>query len=168
MLAAYVCCEAVARVLKNGLKQHRPLASCQALGVCLDHGMPSSHSQMMLCMAVLQTLIARARWRGFSPGSRALVTAEVAVLWLLAALVPIARVYLGYHDIQQVLVGAYLGTCIGGLAFRGLVHLSPYFNAISNSPLLAWLHVRNTWPDKDIQMLERRWSQETQVKAKDS
>jgi dolichyldiphosphatase len=117
---------AAASALKRALAAPRPPATCAALGVCHKHGFPSSHSAVMgyaLGIAALEFL--RRRRRGCAGGGAAAAgahplveAAELAALGAAAAVVAVARVYLGYHSVEQVVAGLGLGLASAFLFHR--------------------------------------------------
>jgi dolichyldiphosphatase len=137
--------EGVNRVLKNTIKQARPIHTCAALNVCESHGMPSSHAQFMffactvLCFASI--------WR--SPASNAvarlLQVAEILALLIMSVVVAASRVYLGYHSVHQVVAGAALGVALGG-AWASIAHyVSPLYAKIARLAICRMLDVQDTW-----------------------
>mmetsp|Transcript_20209 Transcript_20209/g.35923 ORF Transcript_20209/g.35923 Transcript_20209/m.35923 type:complete len:196 (-) Transcript_20209:343-930(-) len=95
--------------LKHVIKQPRPIS-----GPHLEHfgqfGMPSNHSQFMWFAAGF----AFASWlKGLQYRSSAALTRLLTLTSLcLACVVTWSRVYLGYHSVEQV----YVGACVGLLA----------------------------------------------------
>lgn len=113
----------VSRVLKELIRQPRPEASCTALGNCHEHGMPSSHSQFMTFSCTIAILIFTRRYarvhHRHSPPPKSEFTSsliaspiyllELSIFVTATILTCWARVYLGYHTVLQVVIGALLG-----------------------------------------------------------
>ena len=100
----------VSKVLKACIRQQRPSATCALLGVCDTYGMPSNHAQIMSFLAV--HWVAAALRKPLSPAGRLWLATDAAVLACLVVLVSAARVYLGYHSLEQVLAGVGCGACL--------------------------------------------------------
>ena len=88
------------------------ICRCALLGVCESYGMPSSHTQVMAYSAAAHLALTFAL-----PQQRRLAVllsvAEFMTLSLLAVAVGIARIYLGYHSLWQVLFGGLIGASFG-------------------------------------------------------
>lgn len=107
--------EILAQTLKRLIEQPRP-PTCAAVDFCKTHGMPSSHAQLAWFAATVAVLAHRRR-RDANPSSTRVV--DPLRTFLVAAHVPLAvavsasRVYLGYHSVEQVAVGAVVGVLSG-------------------------------------------------------
>lgn len=86
-------------------------------------GFPSGHSQIAVAMWFWLALEARRTW-----------------VWILAAIVAtgvcLSRIYLGVHDVEDVLGGALLGVATV-VIYAGF--LSPEFERLQKLPLVVWL-----------------------------
>ena len=100
----------LSKVLKQCIRQARPSAACELLGVCETYGMPSNHAQIMTFAAV--HWVAAARLKPLTRAGRLWLLADAIVLSCLVVAVAAARVWLGYHSLEQVLAGAGLGCCL--------------------------------------------------------
>lgn len=94
------------KVIKHVWKQPRPSLNCAYLDTCNTYGMPSSHTQLIFFQCTWALLVARCRTRHPTGTLDALL---VACGCALATLVGASRVVLGYHSVEQVLVGAAAG-----------------------------------------------------------
>jgi len=98
--------------LKRIFKQARPERTRDRMGLYEVHGMPSDHAQtffyFMTYLAIF--IIHKSQMPGTprvrSMRNRFLVTIQVCI----ATTVAYSRVYLHYHTISQVVVGAFVGT----------------------------------------------------------
>jgi membrane-associated phospholipid phosphatase len=96
-------------VLKESIDRPRPPAVVADLDVRESiggFGFPSGHSTMAFALAAALQPILPSRWRWLA--------------WVLAALVGIARMYVGVHWPADVVGGAALGTAIGGATWLGV------------------------------------------------
>eukprot|EP00894_Picocystis_sp_ML_P000671 jgi/Pico_ML_1/51188/g2265.t1 len=100
--------EAVSMTIKKLVRQPRP-SGCQALDVCHSFGFPSSHASLMFFLAGYAWMRVRNTKMSRSEAFTMLLS------WPAAILVGWSRVYLGYHTLDQVVAGAFLG------AFQGLL-----------------------------------------------
>lgn len=114
----------ISKVLKEMVRIERPQATCEALGLCGELGWPSTHSQIA-AFAMTTMLLRRKSLAPLSAGRNPADTIELILLCMLTFSVPWSRVYLGYHDTQQVCAGMVFGTAsaIGwyGLCEHGVV-----------------------------------------------
>jgi dolichyldiphosphatase len=126
-------------VLKHAVKAVRP-ASVLGRAWVPQYGWPSNHCQFMGFSAAYVCLWAGSRWRVGS--SWRLLTCATALA--LAALVAASRLYLGYHDREQVGAGLVIGA-LAGAAWFGLTELAlrPLFPSIVSSHLGRWAWVRD-------------------------
>lgn len=104
--------ELINYILKQYIKQERP----GDLGT--GYGMPSSHSQFS-CFLMVYGIMHVIHFD--LSDSRVYKTLVILMLIFQGVLVPYSRIYLGYHDIQQVVVGFGLGGIVGLIWFRLLV-----------------------------------------------
>jgi dolichyldiphosphatase len=114
--------------------QPRPPETCEALGICEKHGMPSSHAQVMAYAACMYLLVCwrrsrRGRTRPPPAAARrarmVLGALEAAALIIVTGTVCVARVYLGYHSAPQVVAGAALGAAAAAGCFCAMGALAP-------------------------------------------
>lgn len=116
-LLGIFCNEVLAQGLKHYVKEPRP-PSCAAVDFCGTYGMPSSHAQLATFAATVATaqLLRRVTAAGApSPSVDPMTACLVALSWPMAFAVGASRVYLGYHSLEQVLVGAVVGVAFGGV-----------------------------------------------------
>lgn len=112
--------------------------------------MPSSHAQVMayaFTTGVLMHVHRRKNRKNFNSSATEMFELfELVFLAGLSVLVGIARVYLGYHSVDQVLAGVALGSGFSAFWFCliAMVHSTGLARAIQSliSPLL---HLRNDW-----------------------
>ncbi|BDA50551.1 Dolichyldiphosphatase 1 [Coccomyxa sp. Obi] len=157
VLLGMVVNAALGKVLKRLIRQARPLAGCELLGSCAKHGMPSSHVQLMFFMCALHALLV---WRR-NPRSRVQMLfqlAESTILGLVSAAVAVGRVYLGYHDISQVAVGAVVGCGFAVVWFGAMVWLARHwFGRVVRWRLSEVMRIKDTFSlGPDILSWERR------------
>ena len=135
-------------VLKHALKQPRP-------GGERDHvpkyGMPSNHAQFAFFAAVYTVLWAARRWQA----AWVVRVATVAAALVGATAVCAARVYLGYHSLAQVGVGAAVGSAAAAAWYYVTeLLLRPHFAAIVRLPLARALFLRNSGPCAHVLRVE--------------
>ncbi|EME28076.1 Dolichyldiphosphatase 1 [Galdieria sulphuraria] len=116
--------EALNVILKVTFARPRPSRSEQN-----DYGMPSAHSQAMFFVTscIIFTL-SRRRHKPLSSLERNLL---YSFLFLCSLSVSFSRIYLGYHSIHQVMVGALVGCLLG--------YFWTLYSLESNSRLLSAL-----------------------------
>jgi len=80
----------------------------------------------------------------------------VETLFLLAASMCVgwARIYLGYHSIDQVQAGAIIGLVIGTSWVQLMSQMDSVFTLISTSALGQCINLKNTWGIPDALYLE--------------
>lgn len=105
MLAGQLLNEVLNYILKEHLQQDRPYGH---LGD--GYGMPSSHSQFIWYFAVYGSLylfnyihLDHTVWKVLTS----------AAMFALAILVAVSRIYLGYHTLNQVIIGSLVGISFG-------------------------------------------------------
>lgn len=145
MLLGFFVNEAIARALKHALQHPRPLDHCERLDLCDSHGMPSSHTQCAFFAFILHMCLAARHWKQKSKGTRICAAAEVAALGCAAPLIGLSRVYLGYHHIDQVVVG-----CVIGCAFAAIWYACMHTRAVNAArrrvaAALSCLAFKDTW-----------------------
>lgn len=108
--------EILAQTLKHIIKEPRP-PTCAAVDFCKTSGMPSSHAQLAWFACAVAVLNLRRRQAAhtsttvtiLNPFAKVLVYSNVP----MAAAVTVSRVYLGYHSVEQVLAGTFVGLVAG-------------------------------------------------------
>ena len=142
LVASSLFCVALCVVLKNILKDPRPILEGQILASDDIYGMPSNHTQLICFLASYVTLWAiSGRWM-------------VSIIWRilislgcvsLSLLVGWSRIYLGHHTLLQVLVGGAVGTALGLIHFLVIEMLRRYrvFYNLSQHPLSKFLLLRD-------------------------
>lgn len=115
LLAGQLLNQALSIALKHVFRSGRPSSSAR-----IDYGMPSSHAQFVAYLVVLASCMLGGAAR--SPGcawrdalTRFAARALMVFSFVLALAVCMSRVYLGYHDYAQVLVGCVFGAVFGTL-----------------------------------------------------
>eukprot|EP01061_Rhynchopus_euleeides_P019977 TRINITY_DN32711_c0_g1_i1.p1 TRINITY_DN32711_c0_g1~~TRINITY_DN32711_c0_g1_i1.p1 ORF type:complete len:191 (+),score=47.59 TRINITY_DN32711_c0_g1_i1:169-741(+) len=129
-----VTCDVVNVLLKNVIREPRP-----PMGGAIreDFGMPSRHAQFTACICVLAMLcVPKGKQTPLFP----------LVMWTAVFAVSAARVYLGYHTLQQVGVGCVVG-CLyavwwNTLASKGLAKLgiTPALHKLANGVINLVIH----------------------------
>ncbi|KAM3581339.1 hypothetical protein VKS41_006166 [Umbelopsis sp. WA50703] len=150
-LAGQLSCEALNALLKEYLQISRPN---DHLGT--GYGMPSSHSQFMAFFAVQTVLYTHFNIRLDHPKIKWLLYLPTLALTML---VMYSRVHLGYHSIEQVLVGCGIGTIYSVIWFSfaeyvrqlGLIHW------IINLPLCQSIYLRDSRSIDNV----AKWEYET-------
>lgn len=128
-------------LIKSTFKQARP-PTCELLESCDSHGWPSSHSQFMFFFSVYYTLLTHTKLGVLSRNQMGIAA---FVVWPMAVLTLISRVYLGYHSVVQVFAGATLGAILGGGWFWIVNYqLRPLFPMIEESPIGSMLYFKDT------------------------
>ncbi|KAK3792818.1 hypothetical protein RRG08_038548 [Elysia crispata] len=136
--------EAVNWIVKHTLKEARPMRGRQNLHT--EYGMPSSHSQFMWFFSSYFAVFLLLRLYRNQSIIDDLWKYVCALLGILAAiLVSWSRVYLMYHTVSQVAVGAVVGSFLSAPWFC-FVHflLTPVFPILSSSPLGELLMLRDS------------------------
>lgn len=141
-------------MLKHTLRQGRPMSRPSLLH---EYGMPSSHSQFMWFFATYMFLFLWVRlrhisytntvwiwiWKTGITGACLVATIVVCVsrfvnfllylISLLNILFSNQRIYLQYHTMSQVIIGALLGSVLGVLWFLFTQFiLTPWFPTIAS------------------------------------
>ncbi|PNW82067.1 hypothetical protein CHLRE_06g272400v5 [Chlamydomonas reinhardtii] len=152
IFAGLVLNEGVARALKHLLAHPRPPATCAKLDLCDEFGMPSSHTQ---CIAFAFAVHALLCARGFalkSLSTRLVEGFESIALLVATAMVATSRVYLGYHELEQVAAGACLGMLLGAATYATLSW--KLWAGIASSPLGRFFHLKSTLTSSELDRLE--------------
>ncbi|CAG0920925.1 unnamed protein product [Notodromas monacha] len=110
-------------------------------GNSVSYGMPSHHSQFMWFFCFYMILFLMFRVKSVVPrgsGETAARQRWMYALFLLGAGASYSRVYLGYHTMEQVVVGAFVGSLFASAWFYIMQHyLSPCFLKILCHP--SWV-----------------------------
>ncbi|GLI70326.1 hypothetical protein VaNZ11_015281 [Volvox africanus] len=163
IVAAFVLNESIARGLKHGLRHPRPIATCTKLDICDSFGMPSSHTQCIAFAFMLHLLLHLRGWGGKSLGTRLIGTCEVVGLAVAALLTAFSRVYLGYHSIDQVVIGGLLGGALGAVCFAILSWRG--WDLIPSTRFGTLLHLKTSWVLSDPLRQEAAWYNDLRKKA---
>lgn len=144
------------KFLKKAIRQVRPLSTCEALGVCNEPGMPSSHSQVIFFLVALEVFqvirksysFHQERWQRLEQFCTVFFCSSASVL------VAFSRVYLGYHDIPQVLAGAAAGISCAAVCFAVTSCAAKQFPAWQRSTVGRVLRLKDTWVINDNLLFE--------------
>lgn len=133
-------------IVKNIIKQPRPNFfgdSFQKGTIRSGYGMPSAHSQFMGFFAIYHTLRILLYWQGLSQARKFL---SIVVILVAALCVAGSRVYLGYHNTEQVVIGVSLGACAGSLYFLavGIVRELGLIDWVLSWPIVKRLWVKDS------------------------
>ncbi|CAO1443990.1 unnamed protein product [Diamesa hyperborea] len=117
--------------LKYAIKEPRPVVRDIYY---VQYGMPSSHAQFMFFFTTYTILFCIKRLHQNSLVEKLIRVLVISTCIISTALICYGRIYLLYHTLSQVIVGALLGLAFGGFWFT-LVHvfLTPLFPKI-----VAW------------------------------
>ena len=118
--------------------------------------MPSSHSQVIFFLLGLEVFqlvrkaysIRKKTWQKLGGVGMGLVYALASVL------VAYSRVYLGYHDLSQVLAGAAAGMSAAVMCFAVTAFAAGYFPAWQRSSVGKLLRLKDTWAINDNLLFE--------------
>ncbi|CAF1972045.1 unnamed protein product [Rotaria magnacalcarata] len=132
--------------LKRFFKQARPERTRDRMGLYEVHGMPSDHAQtffyFMTYLAIF--VILKSQMPG-SPHIRSIRNRVLVFTQLIVAvIVAYSRVYLHYHTVAQVVVGAFFGTALGcGWYYFVNYHFMQYASLITDHPLGKYFLIRD-------------------------
>ncbi|CAF3527453.1 unnamed protein product [Adineta steineri] len=136
-------------VLKRTFKQARPERTRDRMGLYEVHGMPSDHAQtffyFMTYLAIF--VILKSQMPG-TPRIRSMRNRFLVVAQLITAIiVAYSRVYLHYHTVLQVVVGAFVGTGLGCVWYYFVnYHFMKYVPFIIEQPLAKFFLIRDYTP----------------------
>ncbi|KAL7675709.1 hypothetical protein ACOME3_001976 [Neoechinorhynchus agilis] len=141
-------CEFLNRCLKLIFRIERPDSENPKQLHHYNYGMPSSHAQQMSFICCYFMLIIEYRTildSSFYPLSGRLAKILVHCCSIsLAFIVSLSRVYLEYHSIDQVVVGAGFGIVFASIYFHAVNNIfSVYFNMLARSYLGQLLMLRD-------------------------
>ena len=144
------------KVLKKAIRQVRPVSTCEALGVCNKPGMPSSHSQVIFFLAALEVFqlmrkvyaFRQERWQRLEQLGTVFCYTAASVL------VAYSRVYLGYHDVPQILAGAAAGITVAAACFAVTCFAAKNFQSWQQSTIGRLLRLKDTWVIDDVLLFE--------------
>lgn len=116
MAAGQVVNDVLNNLVKNYVKQPRPVqfVGFQENGLRSGYGMPSAHSQFMGFFATYLLLRLWLQWRGVCALKKSIAS---LIILVVSISVVFARVYLNYHNVEQVLVGSSIGCSLGATFF---------------------------------------------------
>jgi len=135
--------EGLNMTLKYVIREPRPAVRSNYY---VEFGMPSSHSQFMFFFTTYTVLFLLKRLHHNSPLEKVVRGVVIALCSIVTALVCYGRIYLLYHTISQVVIGALIGALYGIVWFL-FVHviLSPYvFPRIVSWKISELLLIRDT------------------------
>ena len=147
---------ACGRFLKKAIRQVRPVGTCEALGICDKPGMPSSHCQVVFFLLGLELLqVCRKSYKFRQDSRQCLGQLSTTFVYSTASLlVAYSRVYLGYHDLPQVLAGAAAGLFLSAVCFALTSLLAEHFPAWQQLRFGKLFRVKNTWHINDVLLFE--------------
>ncbi|PWY72327.1 PAP2-domain-containing protein [Aspergillus heteromorphus CBS 117.55] len=159
MFAGQMGCEALNFVLKRIIKEERPK---QILGK--GYGMPSSHAQFMVYLAIYAGLFLVFRHTPVIVRSGAALHFLVRVLLALvlclgAGAVAGSRIYLNYHTPRQVLAGCGAGAVCAFAWFfvTRLLRVHGWIDWVLDQDIVRWFRVRDLLVSEDL--VEAGWQQ---------
>jgi len=147
---------ACGRLLKKAIHQVRPVGTCEALGICDKPGMPSSHCQVMFFLLGLELLqVCRKSYKLRQDSWQCLGQLSTTFAYSTASLlVAYSRVYLGYHDLLQVLAGAAAGLFMAAVCFGLTSLIAGYFPAWQQLQMGKLFRIKDTWHINDVLLFE--------------
>lgn len=113
------------KILKRLIKQPRPYQSLLGPG----YGMPSAHSQFVGFMASYITLRILFKWK---TSNKIIKIIHILIINLISIITCYSRIYLKYHNWNQVIVGISVGLMNGTLYFLTI-------DIIRNLGIIDWL-----------------------------
>ncbi|AAS51042.1 ACL186Wp [Eremothecium gossypii ATCC 10895] len=147
--------EILNNVVKNVIREPRPnnFGTFQKETLRSGFGMPSAHSQFMGFFALYHCMRIWLQWTGLRRVHK--VLGSVAVV-IATTCVAGSRVYLGYHDVPQVLVGVSIGAFLGSLYFLlvGLIRHSGLSDWVLTWRLAKWFLVKDSCYHAPISLRE--------------
>ncbi|XP_059162604.1 dolichyldiphosphatase 1-like [Physella acuta] len=142
--AGLVISEGINFIVKHIIREPRPLRGRANLHT--EYGMPSSHSQFIWFFSSYFTIFLIFRlYRNHSIVDDLWKYVCAGLSVVCAILVSWSRIYLSYHTISQVLLGAVIGIVLGSLWFAN-VHflLSPFFPLLAGCPVGEFFMLRDS------------------------
>ncbi|DAZ99359.1 TPA: hypothetical protein N0F65_005210 [Lagenidium giganteum] len=136
MLIGQLANEVLNQILKRSIHQSRPHGARMS-----GSGMPSAHSQFI---TFFSTYVILYTWKRLNSHRRLEQTLTMVGAIVLATMVCVSRVRLGYHSLEQVLAGACVG-CMAGLAWHmlGTAVAPRLFPVLVQSRLAQFFYVRD-------------------------
>ena len=118
--------------------------------------MPSSHSQVVFFLAALEVfqLMRKAYTFRQEKWQRLEQLGTVFCYTSVSILVAYSRVYLGYHDVPQVLAGAAAGISVAAVCFAVTCFVAKKFPSWQHSTIGRLLRLKDTWVIDDILLFE--------------
>ena len=118
--------------------------------------MPSSHSQVIFFLAALEVFqlmrkmytFRQDRWQRLQQLGMMFCYTSASIL------VAYSRVYLGYHDIPQVLAGAAAGISVAAVCFAVTSFAAKNFPYWQQSTVGRLIRLKDTWVINDILLFE--------------
>jgi dolichyldiphosphatase len=125
------------------------------------YGMPSSHSQFIWYFAVYGSLY---MYRYIYLDHTVWKVLTSIAMFSLAILVAVSRIYLGYHTLNQVLIGSMVGTGYGALWYgvTRWVHSVGAIQWLVNTSIAKKLYLRDMSAVRNV----ARWEYEQYMKIK--
>lgn len=145
LAGGHVLNDIINNIVKNIVKEDRPVdfGTFQKDSVRSGYGMPSAHSQFMGFFGMYVGLRVWFQWGGLSKVHKILAS----ILILVAAIgVIFSRVYLGYHTLKQVVVGASIGALFGSCHFIAstLVRYLGIIDWLLSWKLFQWFLIKDS------------------------
>ncbi|KAK9480493.1 PAP2 superfamily-domain-containing protein [Lipomyces japonicus] len=143
LLGGQVLSEIANLILKQLFKEERPSYEQHGIANELGYGMPSAHAQFMAFFTTYVTLWMYFRARHFSRRKRLL---RLIFLLTLSGLVCYSRIYLYYHSVKQVLVGAVVGVVLGSgwLLVTATIREIGLLDYILDWGIVKWFYIKDT------------------------
>jgi len=135
--------ELINTVLKYIIKQPRPISRDNNYN---EYGMPSSHSQFVWFFSIYMFLFIWIRLQHITNTKSVWFSKTIVSLGCFAAalIVTVSRIYLLYHTVSQVAVGALIGSLLGLLWFLLTNYVfTPWFQTVASWWLCEWLLIRD-------------------------
>lgn len=111
LVPAVLISHSIISVLKDVFAISRPCFGI--VGCPMDYSFPSGHAAVVFAFATVTSFMTRKRWLA-------------VLLFMLAVLVAISRVELGYHFTRDVVAGGVVGVVVGWLFYRSYKSIHAY------------------------------------------
>ncbi|CAO3617602.1 unnamed protein product [Cunninghamella blakesleeana] len=155
--------ELVNAILKEYFQIARPY---HHLGLGTGYGMPSSHSQFVWYFTTFGTIyllkhikLSAPIWKGF----------YIFAMITMSVMVCQSRVYLGYHTLEQVMVGSSVGVIFGFIWYQlmELIRGFGFIDRLIDTSLAKWIYLRDMRQiDNVIEWEYQNWIKELTKKKK--